>query len=123
MRTNEQLIQLRPQIQREATEFSAAEQFQNDILRPVLKFQHDLLLHEWQENPIFQPVQKANTLEERRQLLSKLFSKHTPYLQRLVGMIVGLLTLEEYHFYLKEKAVLDKRIKELLITRFLSYQA
>jgi hypothetical protein len=121
MRTKEQLIQLRPQIQREATEFSAAEQFQNEVLRPVLKFQHELFLHEWQENPIFQPVQKANTIEERRQLLAKLFSKQTPYIQRLVGMIVGLFTQEEYQFYLKEKVVLDKRIRALLITRLLSY--
>ena len=121
MRTKEQLIQLRPQIQREATEFSAAEQFQNEVLRPVLKFQHELFLHEWQENPIFQPVQKANTMEERRQLLAKLFSKQTPYIQRLVGMIVVLFTQEEYQFYLKEKVVLDKRIRALLITRLLSY--
>jgi hypothetical protein len=121
MRTKEQLIQLRPQIQREATEFSAAEQFQNEVLRPVLKFQHQLFLHEWQENPIFQPVQKANTMEARRQLLAKLFSKQTPYIQRLVGMIVGLFTQEEYQFYLKEKVVLDKRIRALLITRLLSY--
>ena len=121
MRTKEQLIQLRPQIQREATEFSAAEQFQNEVLRPVLKFQHELFLHEWEENPIFQPVQKANTMEERRQLLAKLFSKQTPYIQRLVGMIVGLFTQEEYQFYLKEKVVLDKRIRALLITRLLSY--
>jgi hypothetical protein len=34
-----------------------------------------------------------------------------------------LFTNEEFTFYLSQKSVVDKRIKELLITRFLSYQA
>jgi hypothetical protein len=38
-------------------------------------------------------------------------------------MVCGLFTDEEFAFYLSHKSIVDKRIKELLITRFLSYQA
>ena len=37
-------------------------------------------------------------------------------------MVCGLFTEEEFKFYLSQKSMVDKRIKELLITRLLSYQ-
>jgi hypothetical protein len=120
MNRNESIVAVRPTVQKESTEFSNEELFQNDVLRPILKFQHELLLQEWEENPLFLSIKKADTIEERRKLMALLFSKQPPFLQRLVGMTVGLLTKEEFQFYLKEKALLDKRIKDLLITRLLS---
>jgi hypothetical protein len=120
MNRNDSIVALRPTVQKQSTEHSKEELFQNEVLRPILKLQHDLLLHEWQENPLFLPIKKADTIEERRKLLALLFSKHPPFLQRLVGMIVGLLTSLEFQYYLEEKAALDKRIKALLLTRLLS---
>lgn len=121
MRSNEYLLQLRPAVQREAIESSPIEKFQNEVLRPILKFQHELLLAEWKVNPLFKQIKENPHPAQQRKLLSAVFSKNIPLLQRFTGMVIGMLTIEEYLFYLSEKTVIDKRIKELLLTRFLSY--
>lgn len=122
MRANDSLIQLRPEVQREAMESSPIEKFQNEVLRPILKFQHELLLEEWNVNPVFKPIKESSNPAQKRKLLGLVFSKNTGLLQRLIGTVVGLLTNTEFNFYLSEKALIDKRIKELLLTRLLSYE-
>jgi len=73
MNRNESIVALRPTVQKQSTEHTKEELFQNEVLRPILKLQHDLFLHEWQENPLFLSIKKADTLEERRKLLALLF--------------------------------------------------
>ncbi|MFM6965661.1 MAG: hypothetical protein ACKOWM_08795 [Sphingomonadales bacterium] len=121
MRPNVNLVELRPEVHREVMETSPIEKFQNEVLRPILKFQHELLLAEWQVNPLFKQIKENPHPAQQRKLLSAVFSKNIPLLQRFTGMVIGMLTIEEYLFYLSEKTVIDKRIKELLLTRFLSY--
>ncbi|MFM7643610.1 MAG: hypothetical protein ACKO5N_02345 [Sphingomonadales bacterium] len=121
MRPNVNLAELRPEVHREVMEISPIEKFQNEVLRPILKFQHELLLAEWKVNPLFKQIKESSNPEQQRKLLSVVFSKNTSLFQRLIGMVVGMFTTEEYDYYLAEKVVIDKRLKELLLTRFLSY--
>lgn len=122
MRANESLIQLRPDVLREALESSPIEKFQNEVLRPILKFQHELLLEEWKLNPLFIQIKETSNPVQKRKLLGLILSKNSGLLQRLIGTVVGLLTIDEFNFYLSEKVLIDKRIKELLLTRLLSYE-
>jgi hypothetical protein len=121
MRPNVNLVELRPEVLREELETSPIEKFQNEVLRPILKFQHEILLEEWSCNPLFEKIKAHHQPEEKRRQLSRLFSKNPALLQRLIGMVLGLFTTEEYAYYLTEKVAIDKRLKELLLTRFLSY--
>jgi hypothetical protein len=99
------------------------ELFQNDVLRPILKLQHELFQFEWFQNPLFKAIQSIENPVLQRTQLSNFLSKNPNLTNRYIGMICGLFTNEEFTFYLSQKSVIDKRIKELLITRFLSYQA
>lgn len=121
MRAAEKLIGLRPEIKKQSAEVTEIELFQNNVLRPVLKFQHELWVIEWQENVLFKGVKSLGTIPAQRELLKAIFSKNTALLQRYIGMITGFFTELEYQFYLSHKNQIDKRIKELLMTRFLSY--
>ena len=121
MRTEEMLKGLRPEIQKEKTEVTEIELFQNEVLRPILKFQHDLWLLEWQQNSLFNPVKALINEAEQRKLLQSIFSKNPGLAQRYIGMTAGYFTLTEFQYYLETKNEVDKRIKELLLTRFLSY--
>lgn len=121
MRPNVNLVELRPEVHREVMETSPIEKFQNEVLRPILKLQHEILLEEWSLNPLFEKIKELHQPEEKRRLLSRLFSKNPALLQRLIGCVVGLLTLQEYQYYMQDKTLIDKRIKELLLTRLLSY--
>ena len=123
MRTNEQLIQLRPQIQKENDESNDLERFQNEVLRPILKFQNDLFQIEWWQSGHFEFIQSIENPSSKRSTLSTFLAKNPMLFNRYVGMACGLFTDAEFKFYLSQKPLVDKRIKELLITRFLSYQA
>jgi hypothetical protein len=51
-RPDQTLIDLRPLVPTEIDKASEIEQFQNDILRPILKFQHELFIAESRSNQI-----------------------------------------------------------------------
>ena len=123
MRSNTSIKQLRPSVRKEATVSTEFELFQNDVLRPILKLQHELFQFEWFQNPLFKVIQSIENPVLQRTQLSNFLSKNPNLTNRYIGMICGLFTNEEFTFYLSQKSVVDKRIKELLITRFLSYQA
>lgn len=116
------ILELRPTIQREAIESNSLEHFQNEVLRPILKFQSELLVDEWQSNPIFEKIKDLKNHVEKRSQLALLFSKNPILYYRLIGMCVGMFSRSEFEFYKNEKLQIDKRIKELLLTRFLSFE-
>ena len=121
MRDAAQLLALRPAIEKADLEENPIEKFQNEVLRPILKFQHDLWLQEWQQNQLFSKIQLINNEAERRLMLSQVSSKNPLLVQRYIGMIIGLFLSEEYAFYMENKSSIEKRIRELLLTRLLSY--
>jgi hypothetical protein len=123
MRSNVSLKQLRPSVRKEATVSTELELFQNDVLRPILKLQHELFQFEWFQNSLFKAIQAIENPVLQRTQLSNFLAKNPNLTNRYIGMVCGLFTNEEFTFYLSQKSVVDKRIKELLITRFLSYQA
>lgn len=121
MRPNDTLKNLRPLIQKENSESNELEQFQNEVLRPILKLQHEIFQIEWSRNPVFEILQSIENPILQRSKLANLLSKTPGLVHRYIGMIIGLFSEEEFQFYLRNKNALDKRIKELLITRLLSY--
>jgi hypothetical protein len=123
MRSNVSIKQLRPSVRKEATVSTELEMFQNDVLRPILKLQHELFQFEWFQTPLFKAIQAIENPVLQRSQLSNFLAKNPNLTNRYIGMVCGLFTNEEFTFYLTQKSLVDKRIKELLITRFLSYQA
>lgn len=122
MRPNDTLKQLRPLIQKENGESNDLELFQNEVLRPILKFQNELFQIEWWLSGHFEFIQSIKSTSLKRSTLSTFLSKNPMISSRYVGMVCGLFTEAELKFYLSQKSMVDKRIKELLVTRFLSYQ-
>lgn len=116
------ILELRPTIQREAIESNSLERFQNEVLRPILKFQNQLFMNEWQSNPYFEKIKDLKNQAEKRRQLALLFSKNQVLVYKLIGMCVGLFSTTEFEYYQNEKSQIDKRMKELILTRFLSYE-
>ncbi len=98
--------------------FSAEEKFQNEVLRPIIKLQHDLILsyfkHYLKKNKV-----KMNELNntQKMDLTHKLFKSNTPIKTELRGLILGLLTLEEFKEYLSLSSQLNKRISNMIKQR------
>ena len=121
MREEEKLLVLRPDISAKKGDQTLSEAFQNTTIRPILKYQHSILVLCFSSNVHIQYIVSANfsTLKKQNQL--KLFvSKQLAFRAQLLGMVTGLFTDAEFEFYLSEKVNLDKRISSMILERFLS---
>lgn len=121
MREEKQLLDLRPQVFTEQTTVSEIEAFQNEVLRPILKLQHDLLVIELETNSlILQLIQKYKSFEARQTALKQFLLHNRELKHQFIGQITGLFTNEEYLRYKSNKKEIDKRIFAMTVERILS---
>ena len=97
------------------------EVFQNATLRPILKLQNDLIVLIFQNyvNQIKLPF-KDFTVEKKMSSIATIISKDIQLQNTLKGIVIGLFTTEEYHYYSKTISIINKRIKAMLIERLQS---
>ncbi len=100
---------------------STDERFQNLVLRPVIKLQHDLLIEAF-KNYI---VKHKNVfcdlpLEKRIVYIENAIQKDMKFRNSLKGMIIGLFTVEEYKLYIQNSSSLNKRMMNLTKDRLIS---
>lgn len=117
---SDRLKQIRPEITsaRLHSNMSPDERFQNETLRPIIKFQNDLLLASFQ-NYI---VKTKNTfyelrLEKRMDYIANALQKDIKYRNSVKGIIMGQFTVEEYANYIQNSSALNKRIINMVIKR------
>ncbi len=109
---------MRPIISTENTESSPYEQFQNQILRPILKQQNELLLSIYASY-----IQKRKDIFHTLKLPKKLIyieesiRKDLRFKSFLQGIAVGHFSKEEYATYMEHEAELSRRLTDLIIQR------
>ena len=123
MNRTEDLLKLRPKLRRIKNELNSTlvEKFQNSTLRPILKFQHDLLMLVFHTCLIKNKILFENRSEsEKESTLTQLFQKELAFRNQSLGIIIGLFTLEEYSHFAQEPGAYTKRITAMLKQRILS---
>ncbi len=121
MRKEDKLLGLREEILTKKSEQTPIEQFQNTTIRPILKYQHTLLIVFFNSNVHVQYIVSTNYSKLKKQNQVKLFlSKQLVFRAQLLGIVTGLFTDSEFEFYLSEKVNLDKRIANMILDRFYS---
>jgi hypothetical protein len=121
MRKEDKLLGLREEILTKKSEQTPIEQFQNKTIRPILKYQHTILIVFFNANVHVQYIVSANYSLLKKQNQLKLFvSKQLAFRAQLLGIVTGLFTDAEFEFYLSEKVNLDKRIANMILERFFS---
>ncbi|HET8838421.1 MAG TPA: glyoxalase [Flavobacteriaceae bacterium] len=115
-----QILETRPEI-RSAKLFpnmSSGEQFQNKTLRPVIKFQADLLLMAFRNY-----IQKHKnvfydlSVEKRLEYVEHAIQKDIKFRNSLKGMVLGQFTSQEYSFYIQDSSALNKRMMGIVIEK------
>jgi hypothetical protein len=110
-----------PTLGQNTIQSSEEEVFQNATLRPILKLQNDLIVLVFQNyvNQIKLPF-KDFTIEKKMSSIATIISKDIQLQNTLKGIVIGLFTTEEYHYYSKTISNSNKRIKAMLIERLQS---
>ena len=98
------------------------EKFQNESLRPILKMQHDLIVLMINEFIKMKKNAFYNlSIERRPDYIKDNLLGDRMVIHELRGIVIGLFTLEETDYYLKNKSTINKRIQSLLFQRISSF--
>lgn len=97
---------------------SDIERFQNEVLRPIIKMQNNLLVAFF-KNYIKNNKIKFNTLkaEVQENKINTILTKDINFKNILIGSIIGHLEENEIEIYFKYKTEINKRIIQLIKQR------
>jgi hypothetical protein len=117
-RDEKSLIELRPNLILESFDSDGdLESFQNDSLRPILKFQHNVLLDFVLSQPNIDSVLKNRQIRRILESSLKDFINQTQLKGQLIGMTIGLFSMEELKFYNVYQKEINKRILQMILQR------
>ena len=118
---NQELLSIRPILQLPLTETGITESFQNTTLRPILKYQHDLMVLLFKnyikkrKNAYFKlsPLQKLDYIQQA-------VKTDVAFKNRLAGLIIGHFTNEEFLTFSENETELLRRLTDLIVQRLQS---
>ncbi len=114
------LHSIRPDLELLTIESQTFEYFQNQVIRPILKFQNELFLLSFRESKQFQQhmnkVDKTNRLFIE-QAIADFINTNNSFKNRMYGYILGLMTTKEFGEYLEGESEYNKRIRTMLVKR------
>ncbi|MDB4835011.1 hypothetical protein OAH12_00315 [Cyclobacteriaceae bacterium] len=100
---------------------SQEERFQNKVIRPIIKLQHELIIAYF-KHFIDQKKIVLNDFCDQKitEFISKLFKTNASLKTNLKGLIIGMFTIAEFNVYLTMSSQLNKRITSILEARVIS---
>lgn len=118
---DKQIKSILPKIQSDNTSASINETFQNVSLRPILKFQNEIILQYFEQFIIENKIEFVLLKHHLKVTqINNLFKTNIQFKQFYLGLIVGLFSLTEFQFYTQNKKEINKRIISMLIERLCS---
>ena len=101
-------------------ELKEKELFQNMVLRPVIKMQHDILILRVKSYFISKRVM-FNVMDKKKRTLAieQAFLADNAFKKEIQGMILGQLDTTEYRRYLQNERNMNKRIIQMVRNRML----
>lgn len=113
------LLALRPEIPTSPAQ-NPAEAFQNTVLRPILKFQHERIVGIFQQHIQKRKVNLSGiSLDARKNYVETAFQKDLALRHQLSGLALGMMTEEEWGAFSENKE-LARRLNNLLVQRIQS---
>ena len=109
----------RPHIaSKESKNTSDEEQFQNQVIRPILKFQNELFIKLFLSNCKTYKINFTEfNSEEKHDYINHIFKKDFKIRASFIGTIIALFTLEEFEKYSVNRHLYNKRIIQMLTER------
>lgn len=96
------------------------ELFQNMVLRPVIKMQHDILILRVKSYFLSKRV-VFNVMDQKKRTkaIEQAFLNDQPFKKEIQGMIIGQLSQDEFQQYLQFEKSVNKRIFQMVKNRML----
>lgn len=94
--------------------------FQNMVLRPIIKMQHDILILRVKSYFLSKRV-VFNVMDKKKRTLAieQAFLNDHPFKKEIQGIVIGQLSQDEFQQYLKFEKSVNKRIFQMVKNRML----
>lgn len=103
-------------------EMSSEEYFQNSVLRPIIKFQNDLLIAAFLNvSKKYKNLFFELSTEKKIIYIENTLAKDSTFRNTLKNLVVGLFTVEEYTTYTSNASALNKRMVGIIKERLISH--
>ena len=117
MTRSELFKSIRPQV--DVAESSGKEAFQNITLRPILKLQHPLTQELLYTNKRYQVLKNIEMKEHTfTAKIKSILQTDKSIRLTVIGIVVGMMTIEEYTTYLTDTREYNKRIISMQVKRY-----
>lgn len=120
MNRTEKILSIRPALGIDIDKEKTSGKLHHAVLRPILKLQHDLLQSTLKANPHFSKQLLNIDAEDPKAyytLVSQLIKTNKALRFQYIGMVIGLMSIEELLIYQADSAEYNKRIIQMLIKR------
>ena len=117
------LLALRPHVEGQPPAIptpATVADFQQQVLRPLLKLQHALLLATVADFALDYRLPLGSAETTLRPALAELLARNARLRATCIGLVVGLFTQEELAFYRPHRSELNRRLLDLAEQRVLS---
>ena len=102
-------------------DMSSEEYFQNTVLRPIIKFQNDLLISVFlQFCKKYKNIFFDLSTEKKVLYIESVITKDSKLKASFRNLIIGLFSIDEYYEYLKNASALNKRMTGIIKERLIS---
>ncbi len=100
---------------------SQEERFQNDVLRPIIKLQHDLIVVFFENHTLHKKLNFYDlSALKKSDLIVSIFNKDSQFKIEFRGLIIGHFTVSEFAIYQNMSSEINKRIYTMIKERLLS---
>ena len=115
----ERKLKIRPKIVAAAVyeTMKEAELFQNKILRPVIKMQHEILIAYIKHYLLAKNNMDLNSNDKIIAFISTSINKDRNFRSEIIGVIIGQFTVDEFLIYTKLSKEINKRIITIIKQR------
>ena len=94
------------------------EKFQNEVLRPIIKMQHHLLILFFENYVEKRKIDFTSLSEEKKKnKIKSIFDKDINFKNLILGLIIGHFTVDECLYYFQNPSEFNKRVLQIIIQR------
>ena len=97
---------------------SGIEKFQNEVLRPLVKMQHQLLIASFRN---YLQKRKIDLIilpeKKKRSRISSVFKTDNNYKNLILGFVIGHFSEDEFLFYSENSSEINRRILQITSQR------
>ena len=103
------------------TNTTETEKFQNEVLRPIIKMQNDLLIAFFIEYLIKRKILFSDLSDEKKKTkIKSIFEKDISLKNQVIGIVLGNFSIDEFLSYSKNPSEFNKRIIQIIVQRLQS---